>query len=56
MQFYVIVLIPSVFFYQKRRLRGKVIGYQMILILASILYLSIATYKYDFSTLLTVDI
>lgn len=56
MQFYVFVLIPSVFFYQKKHLRMRVIGCQIVLILASITYIFTMTVVNNFSTLLTVDI
>lgn len=55
-QFYVFVLIPSVFFYQKKHLRLRVIGYQLLLIAASIIYIFMMTVVNNFSTLLTVDI
>jgi hypothetical protein len=56
MQFYIFVLIPSVFFYQKKHLRLRVIGYQFFLIILSISYLFTMTVMNNFSTLLTVDI
>lgn len=55
LQFYIFVLIPSVYLYQRRYRRKLVLFYLSCLILESILYLSIMTFKNNFSTMLTID-
>lgn len=55
LQFYIIVLIPSVYMYQKRYWRKLVISYLCILILSSMLYLFFMTFSNGFSPMLTVD-
>jgi peptidoglycan/LPS O-acetylase OafA/YrhL len=56
MQFYIFVMMPAIYFYQKRQMRRVVLGFLACLILSSILFLSITTYIYSFSTILTFDI
>ncbi len=54
--YYVIVMIPSVYFYQRKNYRNLVLFYLNFLIFSSIGYLFIMTFIYNFSTLLTTDI
>lgn len=54
-QFYVLVLTPAVYFYQRRHRRRMVLWFLALLILESIAYLFFMTWKNEFSTMLTVD-
>lgn len=48
-------MIPTIYYYQNRIMRGRVLFYLGFLIVGSMLYLGVMTYVYNFSTLFTVD-
>jgi hypothetical protein len=54
-QYYVLVLVPSVYLYLKRHKRRLVLGYLIALVLESMLYLFVLTMVYNYSILLTVE-
>jgi hypothetical protein len=53
--FYIIVLIPSVYYYQRKTCRDYVIVYLSFFIALSICYIGAMTYMYEFSSLMTTD-
>lgn len=54
-QFYILVMMPSIYFYQKRNWRNFVLYYLTMIIIGSMLYLTLMTYNREFSTLLTLE-
>jgi hypothetical protein len=55
MQFYILVMVPAIYNYQRKRGRQSVIVYLLFLIAASMAYLGTMTGMNDFSTMMTVD-
>jgi hypothetical protein len=55
LHFYILVLIPSIYFYQRKSCREYVIVFLCFLISLSISYLATMTYWHGYSSLMTVD-
>ena len=54
-QFYVLVMLPCIYYYHKKNKRWLVIGFLTFLILESIIYLMIITANNNFTTILVID-
>lgn len=54
LQFYALVMMPSIFFYHRRTARWLVLSYLSFLIIGSISYLFWVSYANDFSSMLTI--
>lgn len=55
LHFYIFVLVPSIFFYQRKSCRDYVIVFLTFLMALSICYLGAMTIMHNFSSLMTVD-